>query len=204
MLAAYTPGPLAAIAVVSLYGGIDLVGGFKNPPPPDPLDIPDVEEKLIGGTPDRFPDLSRAGTVFTYVTRRQPATLLICGARDNLVESKYGAALRDSLAAKGTTVVILEIPWANHAFDEVFNGPSNQLALYHTERFLAWALGTPWQRESRPAQHAHRIDPRRSARGQPARDDRHGCEQHDHADERHGVGGAHAEHQPLEQTRQRE
>jgi hypothetical protein len=35
---------------------------------------------------------------------------------------------------------LLEIPWAEHAFDAVFNGPSNQLALYYTERFLAQAL----------------------------------------------------------------
>ena len=31
----------------------------------------------------------------------------------------------------------LEIPWAEHAFDEVFNGPSSQLALFYTERFIA-------------------------------------------------------------------
>jgi hypothetical protein len=35
---------------------------------------------------------------------------------------------------------MLEIPWAENAFDAVFNGVSNQLPLYYTERFLAWAL----------------------------------------------------------------
>jgi acetyl esterase/lipase len=142
MLAAYTAGPLAPKAVVSLYGGIDLVGGYEHPPRPDPLDIRDVEEKLIGGTPAQFPGLYREGTVLTYVTHRQPATLLIYAGRDNLVEAKYGALLRDRLAATGTTVAYLEIPWANHAFDEVLNGPSDQLAMYHTERFLAWALNS--------------------------------------------------------------
>jgi acetyl esterase/lipase len=141
MLAAYTPGPLTPGAVVSLYGGIDLVGGYEHPPRPDPLNIPDVTFKLIGGTPAQFPDLYREGTVLTYATHRQPATLLIYGSRDNLVEAKYGALLRDRLAATGTTVEYLEIPWANHGFDEVLNGPSDQLAMYHTERFLAWALG---------------------------------------------------------------
>jgi acetyl esterase/lipase len=141
MLAAYTQGPLSIKAVVSLYGGIDLVNGYNHPPFPDPLNIPDVETKLIGGPPNQFPRLYRDGTIFTYVTRKLPPTLLIYGGRDNLVESKYGAALRDSLAATGTTVAFLEIPWANHAFDEVLNGPSDQLAMYHTERFLAWALG---------------------------------------------------------------
>ena len=150
MLAAYTPGPLPVRAVVSLYGGIDLVNGYNHPPFPDPLDIRDVELKLIGGTPTQFPALYRDGTVFTYVTHKQPPTLLIYSGRDNLVEAKYGAMLRDSLAATGTTVAFLEIPWANHAFDEVLNGPSDQLAMYHTGRFLAWALSpdrsTPPQR----------------------------------------------------------
>jgi acetyl esterase/lipase len=141
MLAAYTPGPLTPKAVVSLYGGIDLVGGYENPPRPDPLDIPDVERKLIGGTPAQYPGLYRDGTVLTYITHNQPATLLIYGSRDNVVEAKYGAMLRDRLVAVGSTVAFLEIPWANHAFDEVLSGPSDQLAMYHTERFLAWALG---------------------------------------------------------------
>jgi acetyl esterase/lipase len=141
MLAAYTPGPLNVRAVVSLYGAIDLVGGYAHPPRPDPLDIRDVDEKFIGGTPAQFPSLYRDATVLTYITQREPPTLLIYGARDNIVEAKYAAQLRDSLAAKGTTVALLEIPWANHAFDEVLNGPSDQLAMYYTERFLAWALG---------------------------------------------------------------
>ena len=38
------------------------------------------------------------------------------------------------------SVAYLEIPWAGHGFDAVFNGVSSQLALYHTERFLAWAI----------------------------------------------------------------
>ena len=100
-----------------------------------------MEFKLIGGTPAQFPDLYREGTVLTYATHKQPPTLLVYSGRDNLVEAKYGALLRDRLAATGTTVAYLEIPWANHAFDEVLNGPSDQLAMYHTERFLAWALG---------------------------------------------------------------
>jgi len=49
-------------------------------------------------------------------------------------------ALYEQLQATGNRAVMLEIPWAENAFDEVFNGVSNQLALYYTERFLAGAL----------------------------------------------------------------
>jgi hypothetical protein len=37
-------------------------------------------------------------------------------------------------------VVHVEIPWAEHAFDAVPNGPSGQLSRYVTERFIAWAV----------------------------------------------------------------
>ncbi len=139
-LAAYTASPITPRAVVSLYGGIDLVNGYRHPPFPDPLNIPDVTLKFVGGTPEQFPDRYRDGTIFTYVTRKLPPTLLIYGGRDNLVETKYPVELRNRLAATGTPVAYLEIPWANHGFDEVLNGPSDQLAMYYTERFLAWEL----------------------------------------------------------------
>ena len=99
-----------------------------------------AEEDFLGGTPDAMLDRYHAASPITLVTRKLPPTLLIYGSRDNCVESKYGAALRDRLMAVGSTVAFLEIPWANHAFDEVLSGPSNQLAMYHTERFLAWAI----------------------------------------------------------------
>jgi acetyl esterase/lipase len=85
MLAAYTESPITPKAVVSLYGGIDLIGGWEHPPFLDPMNIPDVEEKLIGGTPTQFPDLYRDGTVLTHITHKQPPTLLIYGSRDNCV-----------------------------------------------------------------------------------------------------------------------
>ena len=62
------------------------------------------------------------------------------GGRDNIVQAKFGRTLRDRLRTVGSRAIFLEIPWAEHAFDAVFNGVSSQLALYYTERFLAWAL----------------------------------------------------------------
>jgi acetyl esterase/lipase len=140
MLAAYTRGPFAARAVVSYYGPVDLTDAYANPPHPDPLRIRSVEETLIGGTPGEKPDAYREASPITFATRPLPPTLLVYGDRDHIVEPRYGARLRDRLSATGTTAVLLDIPWADHAFDEVFNGLSSQLTLYHTERFLAWAM----------------------------------------------------------------
>ena len=142
LIAAYSNGPLPARAVVSFYGPVDLTESYAHPPHPDPIRTRPVEEALIGGTPAEKPEAFREASPITYVRRTLPPTLLIIGDRDHIVEPKYGARLRERLAATGTTVALLDIPWADHAFDEVFNGPSSQLALYHTERFLAWAMAS--------------------------------------------------------------
>ena len=140
MLAAYEPGALPISAVVSYYGPVDLADGYRNPPTPDPLDVRSVEEAFLGGTPDEVPDRYREASPITYVSRRLPPSLLIYGGRDHIVLPRFGAMLDEKLRAAGATSVFLEIPWAEHAFDAVPNGPSGQLSSYYTERFLAWAL----------------------------------------------------------------
>jgi acetyl esterase/lipase len=140
MLAAYNDTTLHARAVVSFYGPVDLVEAYEHPPSPDPLAIRDVEEKLFGGTLSQFPEQYRSASPINSVRANLPPTLLVYGARDHIVEPQYGRMLADSLGAHGNIALRLEIPWADHGFDEVFSGPSSQMALYYTERFLAWAL----------------------------------------------------------------
>ncbi|WP_287128655.1 alpha/beta hydrolase [Candidatus Cyanaurora vandensis] len=127
-------------AVVSYYGPIDLTEGYNDPPNPDPINSRATLEAFLGGKPDQLPELYRRASPANYVTRPLPPTLLVYGGRDHIVELRFAQRLYERLQATGTTAVLLDIPWAEHAFDEVFAGPSNQLALYHTERFLAWAL----------------------------------------------------------------
>jgi acetyl esterase/lipase len=140
LLAAYSPGASPVSAVVSLYGPTDLAGGFREPPRPDPLDVRSVLQAFIGGTPDDQPAAYRAASPLTYATHPQPPTLLIHGGRDHVVQAHFSAALDARLRATGTQSILLELPWAEHAFDAVPFGPGGQLALYHSERFLAWAL----------------------------------------------------------------
>ncbi len=139
LMAAYSPAPVTVRAVISYYGPTELPESYRHPPVPDPLDIRACMEALLGGTLEQMPDRYTAASPTSLATRPQPPTLLVYGAADHIVQAKYGALLRDKLAATGTSVTYLEIPWAEHAFDAVFNGPSSQLALYYTERFLAWA-----------------------------------------------------------------
>jgi acetyl esterase/lipase len=140
LVAAYELGAVPVRAVVSYYGPVDLIDGYRNTPRPDPLDVRSIETAFLGGTPDQMPDRYREASPITYVSRRLPPSLLIYGGRDHVVLPRFGAMLNDRLHAAGGTSVLLTIPWAEHAFDAIPNGPSGQLSLYYTEQFLEWAL----------------------------------------------------------------
>ncbi len=139
MLAAYGSS-LPMRAVVDYYGPVNLIAGYNNPPVPDPIDSRATLRDFLGGTPQDFPQLYRVASPLFAVKPDLPPSLLIYGGKDRIVESKYGKYLADTLVAQGNRAIFIEIPWADHAFDAVFSGTSNQLALYYTERFLAWAL----------------------------------------------------------------
>ncbi len=140
MLAAYQPDAPPIRAVVSYYGPVNLTEGYNTPPRPDPINTRAVLEAFLGGSPQQIPKLYQNASPINYVNRSVAPTLLIYGSRDRVVEAKYGRQIFKGLRNFGNKAILLEIPWAEHSFDTIFNGVSNQLALYYTERFLAWAL----------------------------------------------------------------
>ncbi len=137
MLAAYAPDAPPVRGVIDYYGPVDLVEGYRHPPRPDPLKVREIEEAFLGGPPGMMLARYEAASPITLVTRTLPPTLLIYGRRDHIVEPRFGAMLADALRRQGGTVVHVELPWADHAFDTVPNGVSGQLSRYVTERFLA-------------------------------------------------------------------
>lgn len=139
-LAAYGQSPLLLRAVVNYYGPANLTESYNDPPVPDPIDTRTVLEAFLGGNPDQVSQLYQDASPVNHVQPNLPPSLLVYPGRDHLVLPKFGRQLYEKLQAVGNQAVLLEIPWAEHAFDTVFNGVSNQLALYYTERFLAWAL----------------------------------------------------------------
>jgi acetyl esterase/lipase len=139
-LAAYQTDAPPLKAVVSYYAPVDLTAGYDDPPTPDPIDSRQVLRDFLGGTPREFPELYQQASPYQLVNRALPPTLLIYGGQDHLVEARFGKKMATQLQSFGTPTVYIEIPWANHAFDTIFHGPSNQIALYYTERFLAHTL----------------------------------------------------------------
>ena len=140
MLAAYPPGSPPVRAVVNYYGPVDLKVGYEQPPQPDPIDTRALLRDFLSGTPVGKPDIYRLASPSTYVRGDLPPSLLVYGKHDHVVKVEFGRTLRDRLREKGNQVVYIELPWSEHAFDRVFNGIGNQLALYYTEQFVAWAV----------------------------------------------------------------
>ncbi|MDJ0797103.1 MAG: alpha/beta hydrolase [Calothrix sp. MO_167.B12] len=139
-LAAYKQNAFPFRAVVSYYGAVNLTAGYYDPPVPNPIDSKTVLENFLGGTPKELPELYRQASPINYPRSNLPPSLLVYAGRDHLVKPKFGRQLYNKLKSNDNLAVWLEVPWAEHAFDKVFSGVSNQLALYYTERFLAWAL----------------------------------------------------------------
>ncbi len=139
-IAAYNPSPIVFRAVVNYYGPVNLTAGYYDVPNPDPIGSRSVLTAFLGGTPNEKGAEYFSASPLNSVRSDLPPSLLIYGGRDHIVMSKFGKFLAQALEAKQNKVVFIEIPWADHAFDAVFQGVSNQFALYYTERFLAWAL----------------------------------------------------------------
>ncbi len=139
-LAAYQQDAIPLRAVISYYGAVNLTEGYYDPPSPNPINTKAVLHDFLGGTPAEFPELYDRASPINYPRPNLPPSLLVYGSQDHIVQKKFGKQLYSKLQATNNSVVWLEIPWAEHAFDAVFPGISNQLALYYTERFLAWSI----------------------------------------------------------------
>ena len=128
--------PLRVAAVVAYYSPIDLVGGWNDPPRPDPANVREILETYLGGPPDAVhASAYRAASPLDGAHRGMPPALLICGDRDELVRIVFQRAFAARLRTLGVPVVAIELPWANHAFDEV-DGIGAAIAHDATLRFL--------------------------------------------------------------------
>ena len=128
--------PLRVAAVVAYYAPVDLVGGWNDPPRPDPATCAASSRRTSAARPmPRTSGAYRAASPLDGAHRGMPPALLICGVRDELVRIAFQRAFAARLRALDVPVVALELPWANHAFDEV-DGLGAAIAHDATLRFL--------------------------------------------------------------------
>jgi acetyl esterase/lipase len=140
LLLAYQQNTIPIRAVINYYAPNNLTVGYHEPPVPNPIKTRKILREFLGGTPEELPDLYRQASPYCYVKPDLPPSLLVYPNRDRVVQAKFGKKLHQKLQDNHNKAIFLTIPWAEHAFDAIFSGISNQLILYYTERFLALTL----------------------------------------------------------------
>jgi acetyl esterase/lipase len=124
-------------AVISLYAPTDLSWGYKYPASKWVTDSRAKLRAFLGGAPDqagnRYHDLSP----LERVTLSAPRTLLAHGGRDQFVPHGHMGLLAARLRAMGVPCETLFIPYAQHAFDFVVDGFSDQILEAELLKFLA-------------------------------------------------------------------
>jgi acetyl esterase/lipase len=139
LLAAYAPddpelppsceaGDTRVAGVISFYGFTDLAWAWANPGNPLVFDTRARVGNFLGGTPAEIPERYRRLSPADRVTARAPQTLLIQGGRDRFVAAAHAGLLAARLRALDVPHDVLEIPYAQHAFDFVAGGLGGQLA----------------------------------------------------------------------------
>lgn len=150
LLAAYTPGDVqlppscpagdtGVESVVSFYAPTDLVWGYAHPASPQVYDSSAKLRAFIGGPPESTGDLYKLLSPAERVTPQAPRTLLIHGGRDQYVGKQHVEFLTDKLHRAEVRYETLIIPYAQHGFDFIFGGFSEQMTETVVMRFLAAA-----------------------------------------------------------------
>ena len=137
LLSAYTRNDSGIKGVVSLYGPTDQKWGWDNPSDPMVYNSAETLRAFLHGDPATAPDAYRTSSPLNYVGLQTPPTLMIHGTIDPLVSVKQSARLDSALSASKRPHLFVELPWATHGCDYIFNGPCGQISTFAIERFVA-------------------------------------------------------------------
>jgi acetyl esterase/lipase len=122
--------------VVAYYPPTDLVALARTPPAASVADLRRLTAQLLGTDIEVTPAAYPAASPLTAATRPLPPTLLIHGARDEVVPVAQSRALAAALERAGNRVAYLELPWSAHGFDFGFRGLGVWLVQRAVLRFL--------------------------------------------------------------------
>ena len=94
---------------------------------------------LVGAAPEEDPAAYAAASPLSHVAAGVPRTLLVHGASDQVVPVEQSRRLAAALGAAGAEHRYVELPLANHGFDQVWGGVNAQ----STRAVVAQWLATP-------------------------------------------------------------
>lgn len=136
LLEAYTARDPAIRGAIGLYAPSDQVFGYENPSNPRVLNSTAILEAYLAGNPRTAPKAYRTASPINFVDGSTVPTLLVHGAKDELIWVRQSERLDGKLAAANRPHFFLKLPWATHGCDYNFNGPCGQLSTYAIENFL--------------------------------------------------------------------
>ncbi|MFM1850776.1 MAG: hypothetical protein RIS54_460 [Verrucomicrobiota bacterium] len=130
-------GMPAVRGVIALYAPHDMAFAWGVSRQDDALNSLNLMRQYLGGPPD----LARADTYLSasaqhLVSPANPPTLLLHGSLDTLVWRRHSERLASALTAAGRPHLLLELPWATHAFEYHLAGPGGQLTACAVQWFL--------------------------------------------------------------------
>ncbi|MEO6914035.1 MAG: alpha/beta hydrolase [Candidatus Baltobacteraceae bacterium] len=128
--------PAAFRGVITYESPVDLRMGYLHVSQPDVIDIRGILTDLCGGPPQRRPACYRSASPLHNVHAGLPPILMIASKRDHVVVAGYEYKLRDALLGAGDRVEYVELPWADHDFEAVFNGLDDHVAMWYLLGFL--------------------------------------------------------------------
>ena len=123
--------------VCALYPVADPVLFYNNDDTLFGGPVKTMAQYYVGATPDEDPAAYAAITARNYLCADTPRTLLIVGTADTVVQPEASYDLYRRLQANGTTARLVEVPYANHAFDYVDGSFANNAVAQLTMAFFA-------------------------------------------------------------------
>jgi acetyl esterase/lipase len=125
--------------VIGLYGVYDMEFVWSISRTDDVLNSVNLMNQYLGGAPTALNQVAYDSASAQGMVRgpdSTPPTLLMHGTIDTLCWVKHSQRLAARLSEAEVPHVMVELPWAVHAFDYTLNGPSGQLTTYAVKAFL--------------------------------------------------------------------
>jgi acetyl esterase/lipase len=130
------------LGVIAFYPVTDFTSLFEHHGRQNLIQF--LMSRSVGGTSDEMKYYYRVFSPITYVTDKNrkaiPPTFLATGKKDRMVVPEQSRKLYQRLQALNITSILLDLPWANHAFDNIVHGPGGQLVLKYLSQFLVWII----------------------------------------------------------------
>jgi acetyl esterase/lipase len=127
---------------VCLYSPFDMMFAYEHGSDDDMLRSRWLLRCFLGGPPEMEAAAYREASAYLHAQETAPPFLLMHGGRDELVWTLQSERFAGRLAELGVPHVLVELPWATHAFDYNMTGPGGQITAACLEAFLRKVCGS--------------------------------------------------------------